>query len=346
MMSAAALTVIFGLCVSAAASYKVDSLISRASALVQAQQNKPADEVRVLDHQLGSLAAEAVKLGYTAAAPLAQAAADPKRPVKLRLWLIIYLQSLEDPGAFPLLKRLLLDPGQPDILRGAAARAVAAAPVSARTKRRALCAALDAKPERETLLETLFSLARLGCEDPAGLELWAFETRLRPEGDEEKRVMLAIAALGRTPTLTALDSLDRLFAHFITGSDQRRLILEALLPRASQMSLNRRSWSDRASGMLARESAAPASARAALRLIAALGDPRSADAVARLLKSRDGGVVVAAAEALASVKARDRREAVKRIHDGFLKDARFEAGPDRDPVDWYERLGAALKALQ
>ena len=76
-------------------------------------------------------------------------------------------------------------------------------------------------------------------------------------------------------------------------------------------------------------------------------DPsRWARACSRGLRSRHGEVVVSSAELLAALRARRYAPEVAKIYAGYLQDARFAAGPGRDPVGWYDRLGAAAKALE
>lgn len=324
------------------------ALILLAASLVQQQQGKPADEVRVIESKLASLNKEAKKLGPAGAPMLGTVAADPKKPAKLRLWMVVYLQTINDPASFSPLKAVLLDKTAPDAVRSQAARAVADAPVGALAKRRALCASLDPNLEagRETLLETLFALSRLGCEEPSLLELRAFDTKLEPQGDEIKDVMLAVAALGKTRAPAALDSLDRLFAHFRAGSPQRKQILETLLSRVDEMGPERRSWTDRAMGMFDRETKFPANAEIALRLLAALGDPKPIDLAARLLKNKDGALVVGAAEILARHDRREYLEKLDALVLGFHQDERFSAAPHRDPAKLLERLEAAANKLR
>jgi hypothetical protein len=310
-----------------AAAADAPSLIARAATLVQAQRGKTADEARLLERRLEALNTEARQLGPKAAAPLAAAAGDARKPALLRLWMIVYLQSLEDPEAFPHLRKLLLDRAQPDLLRGAAARAIAAAPVSAMARRRALCASLTAEPGREALREALFSLQKLGCDDPGALERWA-------ASDER-----AIAALSRSPSPPAVPALSRLFDRFKTGSVERGRVLAALAPHAAFLD------AERARAMLAAETRSSPNAQAALRLLALGGDPASADFAGRLLRSRDGGTVVAAAETLAALGAKSWAPEVEKISDGFAGDERFAGDPGRDAVALYDRLKIAVDQL-
>ena len=314
-----------------AAAADAPSLISRAAALVEAQRGKTADEARVFERRLEALDKEARRLGPSAAAPLASAAQDARRPVLLRLWMIVYLQSLEDPEAFPYLRKLLLDRAEPDLLRGAAARAIGAAPVSPLARRRALCAALNADPGREALQESLFLLQKLGCEDAAPLEHWAVA---EPPASER-----AFAALARSPSPSAVPALSRLFDRFKPGSVERGRALVALAAHAASLD------PERVRQMLAAEARFSPNAQAALRLLALGGDPASAGFAARLLGSRDGGTVVAAAETLAALGAKDRKAEVEKIYEGFPQDERFAAGPGRDPLALYDRLKIALDGL-
>lgn len=324
----------------------VQALIAKTEAYVHAQNDKDAGVVRDLDRALDKLSGEASKMGWTAARPLGAAARDRARALKARLWFVAYLESLRDPASFPELKALLLDRAQPDLLREAAARALAAAPVGKRAKSGALCAALDADPGPQTLVSLLFELEPLGCDDITALEKRATAHGSKPAGRELARVAHALGAIAHSAHPAALQALDRLWERFARGGEPRRLILEALAKRAPELVLGGDKATARALDMLEQEGRAPANAAAALRLLAALGDARAADAAARYLHDGDGGVVVASAETLAALRARQWRSAVAEIYDRFPQDDRFAPGPGRDPLGWYDRLGAALKALQ
>ncbi len=310
--------------------------IAQLAALVGQQQGKDAREVRDLDRRIETLSSQASALGYQAAAPLARAAADPSQPLKLRLWLVASLESLRDPAAFGPLSDLALDPSSPDLLREAALRAVAASDVSARARRQTLCATLDARPGSASLAEALFELRSLGCEEVATLEVQAAPGHAHPDW--------AIAALASSHAPAAVDALDETFRRHASGSPGRLAALEALRARARELT-PRRHWADRAASMAQEEDGAPANAVAALRLVAALGEPSAARAAIKLLGSRDGAVVVAAAETLAALHDGAAAPEVQKIYAGYLQDPRFAAGAGRDPVGWYDRLGAALKAL-
>lgn len=321
-------------------------VVSAASSLVSSQSGLPANEIRALDKRLDSLGAEAAKQGRRAVPSLAASALDASQPLKLRIWLVSYLQAVHDPDAFPPLRRLLLDPAQPDLLREAAVRALAGCPVSAPARSRALCDALVADPGPEARMQALFELGPLGCENPAALERWAAAGGSKPSGRAAAEAGHAIQALARTRATAALDALDRLAGRYARGQALRGAVLRALTGRAAELARDPERWNERARALLTEESRFPENAQAALALVAALGDPASAELAARYLNDPDAGVVVAAAETLAALKARAQRPAVVAVFDGFYADPRFAGGPGRDPTAWYGRLAAALKALQ
>jgi hypothetical protein len=324
----------------------VQQIIAEASSLVSSQQDKPANETRDLDRRLDALGAEAAKSGYKAVPALAQGVFDSRNPLKLRIWLLAYLQAVHDPAAFPPLRRLLLDSAQPDLLREAAARALAACPVAASARSRALCAALGADPGPELRLQALFEASALGCEQPAVLEVWAGAGGGRPSGRAAAEAGHALDALEHSRSLEALESLDRLSRRYARGTPQRGRVIRALAARARDLKPDLTRWSDRARALLSEEARAPENALAALALVTALDDPASAELAARFLGDDDPRVVVAAAETLAALHARERRPAIAAVLEKFYTDARFAAGPGRDPLGWYERLTATLKALQ
>ena len=252
-MSSLALLLPLSLSISAAPKPS-PSLIDRASVLVAQQKGLDAGEIAKLDKQLGALDAEAAKLGYAAVAPLSAAVFDPAKPLKLRLWLVSYLDAARDAAAFAPLEKLMLSRAEPDLLREAAARAVAQAPVSPRSRRRALCAALDADPGPELLDEALLELRVLGCEDPVALERRALDSGTRhPER--------AVASLAISVPPSALLSLDRVFEKSPPLSPRRLAVLEALLARVAQLRLEREHWSQRVQDMAVAEEIGRASCR-------------------------------------------------------------------------------------
>ena len=323
-----------------------DALIAEASYLVSLQDDKPADEVRALDKQLDALQPKFARLGEAALPALSKEMFDEKQQLKTRLWLVMYLQSVRSVETFPALRRMALDSAQPDTLRDAAARALAGSEAGKAARSRALCEALDKEPGPLLRREALFELSRLGCEDPAPLERAAAAGGPKPKGPAAVEAGLALAALERSAPPSAVDALERLIRRYGKGSPERARALDALTARAPQLQLDRARWSQRGVELLREESRHPATQAAALRLLGALGDPSVAETCARHLADPDPRVVVAAAEALAALGARDRAPAVDAVVSNYYSDPRFANAPGVDPIALYDRLAAALKALK
>jgi len=316
-----------------------EEFIARLSSMVAEEPGADAGAVREQDRRIEALSAQARSLGYRAAPALAAAAADARRPFKLRLWLIASLQSLDDPAAFDPLSTMALDPATPDLLREAALRGAANAPVSIRARRQTLCGALALELGPASLSETLFELRPLGCELDG---LAALEKRALPGG---ARADWAIEALSRSLPPAALDCLDRVFARWPPGSPERLSVARALRRRPAELAANRTRWSWRAQEMLSQEARSPENAAGLLALIGAVGDPGAAATVDRYLADDDGRVALAAADALAALHATRYAADVRKMYDGFLQDPRFETAPGFDAIAAYDRLGAALRAL-
>jgi hypothetical protein len=323
-----------------------NALIAEAAYLVSLQDDKPADEVRALDKKLDALQARFAGLGEAAIPALSREMFDEKQEVKTRLWLVLYLQSVRSVETFPPLRRMTLDPAQPDTLRDAAARALAGSEAGKAARSRALCEALGKEPGPLLRREALFELSRLGCEDPSVLERAAAAGGAKPKGPAAAEADLALAALERSAPPSAVDALDRLLRRYAKGTPERARALDALTARASQLQLERARWKERGEELLREESRHPANQAAALRLLGALGDASAAEACARHLADPDPHVVTAAAEALAALQARDRAPAVEAVLSGYYTDPRFANGPGVDPTALYDRLAAALKALK
>lgn len=306
----------------------------KAQALYERQFNQTADEIARLDREIMGLAPQVVKHGYRAVPGLSRAAADKSRPAKLRLFAVSFLGLIRDPSSIEALTGVAADRGQPSWLREAAVESVANLPISPDGRRRSLCKALDLKAAR-------VEAAAVGCDDPAALEPYA------REGD-----LLAIAALGRTPPLDAVRLLLKLagrrplqpFRYFPADSPQSAAILQALGGRAADLrglgaEAQRPLWDTLRHGQLS-----PAVGLAGIPLLVELQPEEAYPMLLDLLDNPDGGVVAAAAEALAKLRRDEAAPKVQAILDGVLNDPRF--GPRKDAPALLERLEAALRALR
>jgi hypothetical protein len=96
--------------------------MARVDALAAQETGQDARTIDDLDRRAEALSAQVVPLGWRAAAPLGDAAKDPKRLPKARLFAVVFLSKLNDPAAFRPLSDVLLDPAQDADVRVAAAQ--------------------------------------------------------------------------------------------------------------------------------------------------------------------------------------------------------------------------------
>lgn len=302
------------------------AIVERARLLLESQANKPADEIRALDRKIMALGAEAGKLGWRAVPVFSKAALDQAAPAKLRLFALSYLAVIRDPGAFPAFASVLADPSAPSFLRESAAESLANLPVSAASRRQALCAALDVR-------RALAEVERLGCETPGPLKEPASAGSLS-----------ALEALGRTLPLDAVRLMLELLPRFPPASEQRVSLIRSLSKRADDLRLlglesARPVWS-----ALRDSGRSPEIAIAALPLLAELRPEGTTELLLRLLDDGDAGVAVSAAEALAKLRHEPALPKLGAMLAGALSDARF--GPRKDAASLLDRLEKASDLLK
>jgi len=322
--------------------------MSRVDALVAQESGKDRSVIDALDRRAEALFSGLKPLGWRAAAPLGDAAKDPKRSPKARVLAVSFLAKLNDPAAFKPLSDILLDREQDADARLGAAQGLAALDAPPQAARRTFCAALS-QPDLPRALsdESLIALSRLGCEDPAPLEKAARAFGPRPDGADLAGARRALAALGRSRGAPAVRSLLALVGWYPSGGPARAAALAALGEHRSDLigPLAPEAYPV-VRDALRDETASPASMLTLVALADALG-PDADELLAPLASHPDAEVLVAAAEALArrkTVKALPELEAVVA---GALNDPRFSPQPGRpDPAQLLARVEAAVEALR
>lgn len=326
----------------------VAKVLARAEKLVAAQKGKDAREIRDLDRQAEDLSKELKPLGWKAAPALGAAVLDLKRPEKVRLFAVSFLALIRDPAAFPPLEDILLNQDLSPSLRALAAQSLPGqgAPDAAVSK--VLCAALAQESlPREVLSDTLQSLARLSCPDPAALLRIAHSFGPRPAGKDLAIVNASIAVLGRSRGAVSGKALIGLIGHFPPQGGPRAAAIAALDARRAEIS----TWlAPEALPVVAEalrsESAHRDTMIALIHLASALG-PETVPTLARLTKHPDAEVLAEAAEALASFKHLESLPALDSIIAGALNDPRFSPKEGRpDPAVSLARLEKAVAALR
>ncbi|MDD5301689.1 MAG: hypothetical protein PHS14_01160 [Elusimicrobia bacterium] len=345
------LALLLALCVPASAQTPqavVERAMARAEKLVASEKGKDALEIGDLDRAAESLAKELRPLGWKAAPALGAAASDLKRPEKVRLFAASFLALIRDPAAFPPLEDILLNRELSPSVRALAAQSLPGqgAPDAAVSK--ALCAALAQEDlPREVLSETLLSLSRLGCQDPAALSRVARSFGPRPSKKDLALVSAALAALGRSRGAVSGKALLALVGYFPSSGAPRAAAIAALDARRAEIT----TW-------LAPE-ALPVVAEALrseterwdtmiplIHIATALG-PEGGRALLRLTRHPDAEVLAETAEALAAFKHVEALPALEAVIAGAMNDPRFSPKEGRpDPAVSLARLEKAVATLR
>lgn len=325
-------------------SSSVESVFQKITEIRLKQTNQDAATIDALEQQIAALGRRLVSQGFQVSSGLAQKMLDRTLPVKTRLWALVWASQTKDPEILEALRSVLESKDEPELLRAEAAAAIAALPISALARRRALCpAASDASLTPLALREVLLALSVLGCEETGGLE-----GLVRSLGTEPKDAGAAangLAAVGRSLAVESPAALLRLAAFYPADSPLRARALEALWEGRERLRLEA-SWRGDLRELAEKSGRNPAATAAALRLLAFLKEPESTPLLMRFLDSPEPENVAAAAEALAALRAPGARAKIERLVANIHRDPRFSPRAQRpDPRVWVLRLEAALKKL-
>ncbi|MBI4375460.1 MAG: hypothetical protein HY549_03325 [Elusimicrobia bacterium] len=313
--------------------------------LERQQQGQDSAAIRHWDRRMHELALDSSRGGLEAVPALCAIALDRGRGPKTRLLAVIAASSTRDPTALPALTRILWDPSQPDDLRAAAASGVSGLGLSLRSRRAALCGALERGLSSSALKETLYQASSLGCDQPDRLEVLIRELD-RPRNEPERLALRnALLALARSAPLESSRALLRLVERFPPGSFARLAAIDACHEGSKRLSLIPADSTRVLCEALEAESSHPEHAISALKLLPKV--KASCHALARrFLAHPDSLVVTEAAESLALLGAREAKTDLERLLAHIHEDARFAPSPERDPSQLFLRLSSALKKLQ
>ncbi|HXS99318.1 MAG TPA: hypothetical protein VN915_01440 [Elusimicrobiota bacterium] len=322
--------------------------MARIDALVAKETGRDAAVVAELDRKADAEFKGLAPLGWRAAAPLGEAAADKTRAPKTRFFAVVFLGELHDVAAFEPLSRVLLDEGADPEARLSAAQGVAALDAPPEAERKVLCAAV-AQPElpRPVLDESLIALTRLGCPEPAPLERAARLFGPRPADADLADARRALQALAKTRGEEPVRRLLVLSVYFPSGTPARAAAIDALAARQADLvsALAPQALSV-VRGLLRAETADPATMLTLIRLADAFG-PEADEMLVPLASHPDAEVLAAAAEALARRKAVAALPALEAVLAHPLDDPRFGPKPGRpDPAALLARIEAATAVLR
>ena len=207
----------------------VASVMAKTDAFVAQEAGKDVRDVAALDRRTEELFRDISPLGWHAAAPLGEAARDPKRSAKARLFAVTFLSRLHAPAAFAPLASFLLDPEKDADARQAAAQGLEALEAPPEAGRRVLCLALS-QPDlpRAVLDETLIAPTRLGCGDFTPLERIARSFGPRPSDRDLASARRALTALAHSRGEAPLRRLLALMEYFPPKSAARAAAIAAL----------------------------------------------------------------------------------------------------------------------
>jgi len=315
---------------------------------VAQEPGRDAAAVAELDRQAEAEFKSIAPLGWRAAAPLGEVAADRKRAPKTRFFAVVFLGKLHDVAAFEPLARVVLDPAADPEARLSAAQGVAALDAPPEAERKALCGAV-AQPDlpRPVLDESLIALARLGCPEAAPLERAARLFGPRPEGLDLADARRALDALAKTRGQEPVLRLLVLVQYFPSGTPARAAAVTALAARRADLVT---ALAPQAlpvvRGLLRTETAEPATMLTLIGLADAFG-PQADEMLVPLASHPDAEVLAAAAEALARRKAVAALPALEDVLAHPLEDPRFGPKPGRpDPAVLLSRIEAATAVLR
>jgi len=326
----------------------VARVMSRVDALVAREPGHDALLIDGLDRRAEALFAEISPLGWRAAGPLGDAARQPGRSPKARIFAVTFLSKLRDPAAFGPLSEVLLDREQDADVRLSAAQGLNGLDAPPKAARRTFCAAL-AEPDapRPVSDQVLIALARLGCDDPAPLTAAARAFGARPSAADLASARSALTALGLSPGEAAARDLIALVGWYPPGGAARAAAVSALARHRADLAttlLPRALPAVREA--LRTETDSPATMLDLIALADSFG-PAGDELLLPLASHPDPEVLAAAAEALARRKATAALPRLEEILAGALADPRYAPKPGRpDPAFLLSRLESAVQILR
>lgn len=257
------------------------------------------------------------------------------RPLRVRTYAAAVLGMIKDPIALRALKDRVTDAEDDAGLRSAALQSVASLGIAPHILRPILDDAAGPRMPEPVLREAYAQLAWIGTADIPRAEKAAKRHGPRPEGARRGTVAHAVEALGRSPSPDAHAALFRLLRYYKKRSPAREAVVSSLTRRylgpdaRKRPKKMRRREIDALSGLVFEEPRR--TAIGAARLLGALGDRRAVGALSRALRrSEDPAVVAEAAAALAAIGDPRGGEALARLHEGLIRDRRFRPEPGRD----------------
>ncbi|MFA6002933.1 MAG: hypothetical protein WC881_02590 [Elusimicrobiota bacterium] len=331
-----------------AAQREIAAVFTKAAKAVAAQSGQDARTIASSDAGIEALAPAVLKWEWRAVEPLARIASDPGIGLKVRVYALSFLGMTHDPLALPPMKGLLLDRSAAPALRSIAAMDIPHLKASSRAARSILCSALDEEtlpPEvaRSVLSET----AHLGCEQTQGLEYWARHYGPAPKGLSRDAALSALQSLGQSRPIEAARSLLRLLDMYPPASDMRPALLKALWEKRRDTAALQDQTAAALIALLQSGTRYPATAVAAIPVLAALRDPAHIPLLTRFLADPDAEVAAVTAEALAELQVFPAREGISQLLAHAHEDPRFAPKPGRpDPTSLLERIQAAEKRLR
>jgi len=247
------------------------------------------------------------------------------RPLSVRLHAAGFLGSIGDAEGYPALRRTALDSDEDPGLRSTAVLALGSIRVPPRTVRAVFESLLQDSIPPLVEREALGQLAKIGTRS-VGATLSAAK-RYAASEDSLSRIAAkhATTALEKSPLPEATLALFDLLRHLRGDSPLRGSVLTALSGRNPQGPFSRR---DRET--LEEILFEPHLTRAlqAARLLGRTRDSRAVEALSRLLRTSPSTQLLAeACDALAAIGDPRGREALARLRDGLSNDSRFRMDP-------------------
>ncbi len=281
----------------------IQSQIDEINRLVLKEKGQNSFKIEELDKKIEKLGVRIARQKVEAIKPLGKISQGSHWPLKTRVFCVNFLGLIHDPGVFPILSKILLDPVMPDVLRSEAASLIAQSPVSKGAIRQLLCKNFSQKNLPElTLGQTLFEIARIGCPQTDLLLKQAEAFGDHPSGKNRVLAILTVQALGESFSLKAPAALWRLFVFYSPGSSMRKEVLKALLKQSQRKLPRAFAFFSQAQGAVSSESRFPENEILALNLLCRLGGKKAASDLQRELKNPNSTVRAAAGKFLAKAQ--------------------------------------------
>lgn len=325
MNGALAALILFAFPAPARAAVSTRTLLERMERTAERMDGAHPLQRRAAAKELDAYRAAFVERGVVGTRALAHYLASKERPLTVRVHAASFLGSIASPEGFPALRAAALDETEDPGLRSTAVLSLGALRVPPRTVRPVFESLLAESTPGIVRREALGQLARVGARSIGVVLDAAKRFGPSPEGLAAIAAGHAVAAVEKAPVPEARDALFRLLRLQRRDSPLRAEILTALSRRKDASRLPRRDRETLEELLFQPDESL---ALQAARLLGRARDPRAIEALARALRTRDSTLLLAEiADALAAIGDPRGRDALARLRAELPDDPRFANDP-------------------